>query len=403
MSTVTELKNQRDLAIAKADGIVSVAERGKRQLTPHESNTFDAHMREVAAIDTQLAKQQPSTADQMETIRKMRAQFPAVSGTNHTNNRSTHRAMPTRLSTDYAHAFHSGYLCGGPLSAALEEGTSPAGGYAVPVVVDSQIVPLAPSDLAVRRLATVVPTTSDVYVPLTTTLATATPKAEGASFGISSPSLNQVLLSAFPVGFEVQASFEIAQDVRLFMSFVGNDAALAVQELEEQFFVTGTGSGQAQGLIGNVGAGVTEEPDGLGNVVSIAGTYDVLGTLKDTYHAGASWLMQRATSIILRKAQVQSGLFEHVFTRENGQDHLHGYPVAYSASMPSAARGNAPILFGDFARGYVIGDRGGSTILANVLDQAYAAQGLIGVLFFRRTDGRVRRSEAIQQYNVAAS
>jgi HK97 family phage major capsid protein len=172
---------------------------------------------------------------------------------------------------------------------------------------------------------------------------------------------------------------------------------------EEALYVTGTGTGQAQGLIGNVGAGVTEEPDAQGNLVSINGTLDILAALKSVYHPGASWLMSRATSVILRKAQAQANLFEPVWTRVGAQDFLHGYPVFYSSSMPTAARGVAPILFGDFKRGYVIGDRGGSGINVKVLDQPLAQQGQIVLLAYRRTDGRVRRSEAIQQYNVAAS
>jgi HK97 family phage major capsid protein len=71
--------------------------------------------------------------------------------------------------------------------------------------------------------------------------------------------------------------------------------------------------------------------------------------------------------------------------------------------MPTAARGNTPILFGDFKRGYIIGDRGGSGINVKVLDQPLATQGLIVLLAYRRTDGRVRRSEAIQSYTIAAS
>jgi HK97 family phage major capsid protein len=172
---------------------------------------------------------------------------------------------------------------------------------------------------------------------------------------------------------------------------------------EENLYVNGTGSGQAQGLIGNVGAGVTEELDANSNMVTINGTLDIQGKLNEIYHANASWLMTRATGIILRKAQAQSNLFFPAFTSVNGQDYLHGFPIKYSAYMPIAARGNAPILFGDFKRGYIIGDRGGSGINVKVLDQPLASQGLIQLLAYRRTDGRVRRSEAIQQYNVASS
>ena len=106
--------------------------------------------------------------------------------------------------------------------------------------------------------------------------------------------------------------------------------------------------------------------------------------------------MQRASAIELRKAQKQANLFEPVFTRVGTQDYLHGYPVTYSTAMPAIAAGATPVLFGNFKLGYVIGDRGGSGINVKILDQPAALQGQIILLAYRRTDGRVRRSEAIQ-------
>lgn len=152
-----------------------------------------------------------------------------------------------------------------------------------------------------------------------------------------------------------------------------------------------------------MGTGTTEEPDANGNLVSISGILDLIATLKSTYHPNASFLMTRATSVIIRKAQVQANLFEPAWTRVGKQDYLFGYPVFFSASMPTAARSATPVLFGDFKLGYTIGDRGGAGINVKVLDQPLATQGQLQLLTYRRTDGRVRRSEAIQSYNVAAS
>jgi len=136
--------------------------------------------------------------------------------------------------------------------------------------------------------------------------------------------------------------------------------------------------------------------DSSGNLLSIDSTFDVMGLLKSPYHPNASWLMQRATAVELRKAQKQSNLFEPVFVRVGNQDFLHGYPVVYSSTMPAIAASATPVLFGDFKQGYVIGDRGGSGINVKVLDQVQALQGQIVLLAYRRSDGRVRRSEAIQ-------
>jgi len=204
-------------------------------------------------------------------------------------------------------------------------------------------------------------------------------------------------------GNQETISWELAQDVPAFQQFCVDDLVLAVQMREENLYVNGTGTGQPQGLIGNVGSGVTEEPDSNGNLISISGTLDLIGSLKGQYHQGANFLMTRASSIIIRKAQTGANLFAPVFTRVGTQDYLHGYPVNYSTSMPTAARAAAPLLFGNFKMGYCIGDRGGSGINIKVLDQVQALNGQLVLLAYRRTDGRVRRSEAIQQYNIAAS
>ncbi len=200
-------------------------------------------------------------------------------------------------------------------------------------------------------------------------------------------------------------SIELAQDAPYFQTFVLDDMATALLEYEEPLFISGTGNGQPQGLLGNTGAGITAEPDGNGNLVSIAATLSVLDTLKATYHKNASWLMSRATSLIIRAAQVGTNLYEPVFRRENGVDLLHGYPCEYSNSMPAAVRGATPVLFGDFRKGFLIADRGGSALIIKVIEQGatLAQQGVLTLLGYRRTDSRVMRSEAIQGITVAAS
>ena len=308
------------------------------------------------------------------------------------------------LSPAYAEDFYGWIASGGQtIGASLYEGSDGAGGYAVPIMVDSQIVPLAPPEMGVRKLATIVPTAMDIKIPRKGTFGQASAKAENSTFVEVDPTLEQITLSAYMAGIMETVSWELAQDVPAFQQFAIDDMLTAQLIYEEAKYVTGSGTGEPQALIGNVGAGVTEEPDSNGNLVSIDGTLNLLGTLKSVYHTDAAWLMRRETGVIIRKAQKQANLFGPVWTRVGGQDYLHGYPVEYSASMLLAARGAAPILFGSFKRGYVIGDRGGSGINVKILDQPKAIYGQIVLLAYRRSDGRVRRSEAIQQYNVAAS
>jgi len=396
MADIFALRAQREHALNKADSIVKQADNARRQMTTEESIEVDSCMTAVTALNNQIKK-----IEGQNTILK---QFPGGQvlvdgGTFVQRNR-----QKVQLSQDYLDGFFA-YIAsrGQNVSAALYEGSSPAGGYAVPIIVDDQIVPLAPNEMAVRQLASVIATSSDIKFPTKATFSTATAKAETSSFTESEPTLGQFTLSAYMAGVLQELSWELAQDVPAFQAFAVDDMILAQQMYEENLYVNGSGSGQPQGLIGNVGAGGTYELDSNNNAVTINGTLSLMGTLNAVYWKNASWLMQRQTGIILRKAQSQSNLFFPAFTSVNGQDYLHGHPVQYSEYMPAAARGAAPVLFGDFKRGYIIGDRGGSGINVKVLDQPLASQGLIQLLAYRRTDGRVRRSEAIQQYNVAAS
>lgn len=409
MANLFELKRQRADALNRMDNILALSENGKRELTQQEQRDIASATTQFDALSVQIKH--------LEKNNTLAGQFGSSGPLPITNGVGLMVSDPSTgafrglkapqriLSPDYVDGFF-GYISSGgkEINAALYEGAGSSGGYAVPIVVDDQIVPLAPQEMAVRRLAQVIPTASDVKIPAKLAFGTAAITAELGTFAGTAPTLEQFTLSAFMAGVLNAISWELAQDVPSFQSFVVQDMILSQQMLEENLYVNGTGSGQAQGLIGNVGSGISVDPDATsGSLISLAGVLDLIATLNAVYHPGASFLMTRATSIIIRKAQVSQNLFEPAWTRVGKQDFLYGYPVEYSAYMPTAARGATPVLFGDFKQGYLIGDRGGSGINVKVLDQPLASQGQIQLLTYRRTDGRVRRSEAIQSYNITAS
>jgi HK97 family phage major capsid protein len=401
-----DLKQQHKFALDKADSIIAASESG-RSLTPTEESELNMALTASKNLYTEIK----GIEKRNTLLSKFTARGPFDDASllaSHEGGRSF-RSAERVLSEDYMTAFHDYVRSNGQnnVSAALYEGAGSAGGYIVPVVVEQQIVPLAPTDMGVRTIASVIPTAMDIKLPRATTISTAAAKAESGassnSFTESDPVLDQFTLSAFMAGLSHTISWELAQDVPSFQQFAVGDMLLAQSLFEENWYVNGTGTGQPQGLIGNTGAGITGVvADGSGNLLSIDSTFDVLGALKGAYHEGASFLMQRSTGVLLRKAQKQANLFEPVFTRSNGQDYLHGYPVTYSTAMPAVAAAATPVLFGNFKLGYVIGDRGGSGINVKVLDQPLATQGQIILLAYRRTDGRVRRSEAIQAITLHA-
>ena len=401
MKSIFELKKQQANALRKAEAVMNAATEAGRDMTASEQLDYDTHMAAFEALAPKVRE-----AEGRNTIRNL------IGPTGMILTDGGRRAeIPGRqtLSADYQAAFFDYVASNGQkVSAALYEGAGSAGGFTVPVTVEGQVIPLAPTDMGVREVASIIPTVMDLKLPRATTISTATAKAEGDGTGAnvfteSEPTLEQFTLSAFMAGVLHQISFELANDVPSFQLFAVGDMLLAQNLYEENLFVNGTGTGQAQGLLTNVGAGITGVAAGTDSYASelLDSTFDVLGTLKTSYHPNASWLMSRATSVVLRKAQKQANLFEPVFTRSGGKDYLHGYPVTYSTAMPGVATGKTPVLFGDFKQGYVIGDRGGSGINVKILDQPKAVEGILQLLCYRRTDGRVRRSEAIQGISLA--
>jgi HK97 family phage major capsid protein len=405
MAQLFDLKRQHKHALDKGDNIVRAAEAAGRPLTASEEADFEMSMKAADTLHTEIKviEKKNTLITQFHGRGGNADAYASLFTASREGGRSFRPTDGVVLTNDYANAFfdYIGSKGQNQASAALYEGAGSAGGYVVPSIVDQQIVPLAPTDMGVRSIATVIPTAMNMLIPRATTISTAAAKAESGassnSFTESDPTLDQFELSAFMAGLTHTISWELSQDVPSFQQFAVGDMLLAQSLFEENWYVNGTGTGQPQGLLGNTGVGVTgETADASGNLLSIDATFDVLGTLKGAYHEGASFLMQRATGVLLRKAQKQANLFEPVFTRVGAQDYLHGYPVTYSTSMPAVAAGATPVLFGNFKLGYVIGDRGGSGINVKILDQPLATQGQIILLAYRRTDGRVRRSEAIQ-------
>lgn len=427
-----DLKQMHKGHLDTAQSLLTAAETAGRPMTGTEQFNYDVAMSSATATERNILA--------IESNNSLAGQFgpkgPLVTGRELGHSAPRSRISQKPMTEEYSEAFLALLRSGGKqagsalsegfdpmfggfalpslpgMNAALYEGSSGAGGFSVSVPTDSQIVPLGMVDLGVRSVARVIPTATDIKIPVGASFGVAGIKSEsGAStntFTESDPSLSQFTLTAWMVGLTHTVSWELLQDVPLFQSFGITDLLNAISITEDGFFVSGTGTGQPQGLLGNVGTGTaaayTVDSAGL---YLLQSTIDVLGTLKSTYYANAGWLMSRQTGAAIRKAQIQANLFAPVWTRENGRDFLHGYPVAYSGTMPAlptaTTAGVTPILFGSFADGYLIGDRGGSGTYVKILDQPLATSGQTILLGYKRVDGRVRRSEAIQQISVAHS
>lgn len=395
------MKQDREAAIVKAEGFVKAAESASRAMTTEENAGFDAAMVEVNALTPQIAR--------IESVNTIRTTFPTGQVVPGVETQS-----PDQVRKTFSGAYFTAFMDmlktkGANKSAALYEGTDSTGGFAVPVEVDGTIIPLAPNEMAIRQLAQVIATTHTLKFPQTAAKAAAAAKSESTgsnnAFAGTSPTLAQVELDAYMAGAIVPASWEVLEDVGAIQGWLLNALTLAVQEYEEPLFITGAGTtGTPQGAA--TGATIGETITGASGVVgaiTLDAMDDFIGSLSPTYLPNASLLMKRTTGVFLRKLCRQANLFEPRWSRVGNQDYYDGYPVSYSASMQDGTTTlDRPVLFGDFKRAFIIGDRGGSGIKVKVLDQISANLGVTQFLAYRRTDSVVVLAEALKALKVVA-
>lgn len=457
--TLFEMKKERHEALTAYEQILARIEARKGTPNEFETKAMDEHMSVVKALNPKIAKiESVNTIGRFDPIALMGGTPSSATpnGVLSADFASTLR-LATSRTPEYSKALHS-FLCTGgkahaeeltagadgvggyvipnsenytqqrfsngsfpKMAATVYEGTQGssdgAGGYAVSVPTDQLIVPLALPDLGLYDASMVIPTATDIKIPQQASFGTSTQKAEStgttATFGGSDPTLEQITLTAYMVGALRWASWELLQDVQAFQSFIVDDLLKGQRILEGSLLASGNGTSQPLGAFGNTATG-TGSPVVFGgtsadSTLLLESLFDVTAALKGVYQANACWIMSRATGLAIRRAQMQTNLFAPVVTVDpDGTERILGKPVFYDVNAPSLPAGTASvswpcILYGDFKAGYIVGVRGGAGINVKILDQPQAAQGLLGILAYRRIDGRVRRSEAIQSISFTHS
>jgi HK97 family phage major capsid protein len=403
MDFIQELQTKRNELIESQDKIMKASLEAHVKLTDVQDKNYDNVMAEVADIDKMIVRMTDLAKRKAEIAKPTSDIFVALDPKN-TAMKGNKKTFSQEYYNSFWASFGESYKNNGRFSmTAMDEGTSAEGGFAVPVIVEDSIVPLAPLESSVRKVALNIVTETDIKIPQQATRSTANQKTESGdtqyTFQVTAPTLAQVTLTAYQNGAYVPVSIELLSDVSALAPFVTTDLSRAICNWEEYMFFNGTGSGEPQGLLGNGGATISESLTEYG----VDAFLDLTAELNPWYYANASVLMSRQTGVNLQKAQLALNQFQNFFSRVGTQDYLLGYPINYSYQAPTYAASPATdgvILFGDFKAGYVISDRHTSAITTRVLTEIGALQGVVNILGARRTDGKIRRSEAFVQLNV---
>lgn len=188
---------------------------------------------------------------------------------------------------------------------------------------------------------------------------------QGTTLAGTDPTFLSVTLDAYKYGQLVKVANEVLSDTSFDIAgFVVRNIGRALAQKIDTDIVTGTGSGQPQGMMtGITGAGTIATGGSLVDP-SYEKLIDLVYSVNDEYRSSgnAAWLMRDLTASVIRKLRDGAGgtvgavLWDPSLTAgiQNGQpDRLLGFPVYTDPNVASLASNAVVLAFGDW-NGYYL-------------------------------------------------
>lgn len=181
-----------------------------------------------------------------------------------------------------------------------------------------------------------------------------------------------------------------------------------MMEFAEQFgvaegtaFISGNGVGQPEGLLTH--ADIPHTPQGHATLLDDTDALMLIQhAVKSAYANAGTWALNRTTLGVIRVvSETTTGKIWEPNIGLPTPPTIGGRPYIECPDMPDIGAGTFPVLFGDFRRGYIIGDR----VMLEVTRDPYtqAASGNIRFIARKRVGGQVKMAEAFRKLEIAAS
>jgi len=388
MFNINDLKKRKAELKEKAMSFVNAAASAGRDLNETEQAHYNEAIKALQECDSLIARYVEVSGFTTENLEQGAEPF--------RRNENVQHRFPHLVTPEYKAAYVDMIRHGKINAAALNIGTPSQGGYAVPVEFDTNLVRLLQAKNVMRQLANVIVTASDRKIAVESTIGSADWVAEATNLhnydSSDDDTLTQVVLSAYKLSRIIKVSVELLEDA--FFDILGWQAARFADAFglaEEAAFVDGAGSTKPTGVTRGASAGVTFH---FHSEIGDTELLDLYHSLKRQYRVNASWLMNDATALKIRKMKDTTGQYIWQPGLQAGQpDTLLGRPVYISDFMPASNNaGNKAILFGDF-KYYTIADRAPRTVQR--LNELYAVSGQVGFLSTERTDGKLTLAESV--------
>lgn len=406
MATIMELKEQKVKIVAQLRQAVD----GKNGLTAEEREKFDKALAEARDVSDQINR-----LEQVEGFEsELRAVEPRQTGLVVTSqaelDQTERRAAFMKVYKPRFEAALRSWIANkaAPTSIEVRNFTDVAqsigvladGGILAPDQYVAEILKKASPQMVMRRLGTVKQTSLGTYKSFRrVTRPVAAQTDEKASFTRGKVTWEEYGIDVHKMTLEIPVTHEMLEDSLFDMQAEITEAiGEAFADLGEAWYVNGTGTKEAFGIVGRSQLGVTS--------AAIALTIDdlkrLLHSVKGKYRSGpkVGYLLNDSTLLTIGLIKDDAGhYYVQPDIRERSEFVVHTKPIYISDSMPNVAANAKPILFGDYAY-YMIADR---QTYFQVDPYSESSNGVILIKAFVRTGGDLRLTEAVSHLKMPAA
>lgn len=295
---------------------------------------------------------------------------------------------------------------------AMQTGTDPDGGYAVPEELDRNIITALRDEVVMRQECNVVSVGTPSYKRLVNKGGTssgwvgetdARPETNTSKIGTVEPVWGEIYGN--PAATQTMlddAFFNVEQ-------FITGELAIEFAEQEEAAFTNGDGSKKPKGLLaygsddkgdkdrewGKLQHLLLKKPDEL----TADEVMQLVYTLRKPYRNGAKFMMNNSTLFKVRTLKDSQGNYLWQPGLQLGQPSaLLGYGIAENEQFADMSAGAAPLAFGNFKRCYTILDRIGIRMLRD----PYTNKPFVHFYTTKRVGSMMVDSNAVKLLKAAA-
>jgi len=263
---------------------------------------------------------------------------------------------------------------------AANEGTSSAGGYGVPILIDPTIILTSGAvNAPIVDISRVVTVTTNTWKGVSSAGMSWSYDAEASAVSDDAATLAQPSITVYSSRGFIPYSIEIGQDYPGFADEMGNLLAQGYIDQLASTTVVGTGSSQPYGIFTRMNATLTAPAHVTTATAGSLGAVDIRkawAALPQRYRANASWVMSPTAMSQVRAFGNGNALSDFtVNLLADGTDQLTGRPVITSDYAPAFTGATATTtsiaVVGDFSN-FVIAQRAGMEIelINNLFDQS---------------------------------